>query len=175
MWERKEVSQKIKEKEELRKILDNLKTEGKKIVFTNGCFDLVHVGHIRYLKEAKKLGDVLVVAINSDESVKSIKGEERPIIPQEERAEIIASFECVDHVGLCVIPDHISLIICLKPDFLVKGGDWGKDTIVGRDFVEATGGRVVRVPLIKGASATQIIQRILSRYSTYPQKKGLKR
>src|SRR4030043_2279909 len=115
---------KIKAKEDLRKIVDDFKIKGKKIVFTNGCFDLLHVGHIRYLEEAKALGDILVVGINSDQSVRRIKGPYRPILPEEERAEILSGLGCVDYVTIFDEADHLELISFLRPHILVKGGDW---------------------------------------------------
>ncbi len=131
-----------------------------RVVFTNGCFDLLHPGHIRGFEHARALGDVLVVAINSDSSVKFLKGEGRPIIPQEERAEILAALAAVDYV---VVFDEITprdIIARVLPDVLVKGSDWGENEIVGREEVEAAGGRVVSVPLEPGYSTTAIIDKI---------------
>jgi rfaE bifunctional protein nucleotidyltransferase chain/domain len=136
------------------------KRNGERVVFTNGCFDLLHPGHIRGFEQARALGDVLVVAINSDSSVKFLKGADRPIIPQNERAEILAALAAVDYV---VVFDEISpreIIACVLPDVLVKGGDWGENEIVGREAVEAAGGRVVSIPLEPGYSTTAIIEKI---------------
>lgn len=141
-----------------------LKRDGKKIVFTNGCFDLIHVGHVRYLSVAKAQGDVLVVAINSDSSISGIKGPKRPIVPFLERAEVLAALTCVDFVTWFDEPDPKMTIEILIPDVLVKGADWAIEAIVGRDIVESHGGRVVRVPLAQGASTTRIIETILKKY-----------
>jgi D-beta-D-heptose 7-phosphate kinase/D-beta-D-heptose 1-phosphate adenosyltransferase len=154
---------KIKGRKELKILVERLKNDGKRIVFTNGCFDLIHVGHTRYLEEAKKLGDILIVAVNSDQSVRAIKGNKRPIIPEEERAEVLAALHCVDFVVIFDEPDPLNIISSLKPDVLVKGGDWGEDAIIGREVVESVGGKVVRIPEIKGASTSSIIDKIVSR------------
>ncbi len=137
---------------------------GKKIVFTNGCFDILHTGHIRYLAKAKSLGQVLVVAVNSDASVRTIKGEKRPINSVAERMEILAALESVDFVTLFNEPDPYNVISILKPDVLVKGGDWPLEKIIGGDIVVARGGQVVNVPYVEGASTTGIIERILKIY-----------
>ncbi|MEW6615758.1 MAG: D-glycero-beta-D-manno-heptose 1-phosphate adenylyltransferase [Thermodesulfobacteriota bacterium] len=157
------MKKKIKGKEDLKKVVERVKKEGKRIVFTNGCFDLIHVGHTRYLEEAKKLGDILIVAVNSDQSVRTIKGNKRPIIPEEERAEVLSALQCVDFVVIFHEPDPLNIISLLEPDVLVKGGDWGKDAIIGREVVESAGGKVVRIPEIKGASTSSIIDKIVSR------------
>ena len=136
------------------------KRNGERVVFTNGCFDLLHPGHIRGFEQARSLGDVLIVAINSDSSVKFLKGADRPIIPQDERAEILAALQAVDYV---VIFDEITpreIVARVLPDVLVKGGDWGENEIVGREEVEAAGGRVVSIPLEPGYSTTAIIDKI---------------
>lgn len=155
---------KVKTIEELVEIRNGFKQKDKKVVFTNGCFDLIHTGHTRYLNEARELGDCLVVAVNSDASVRQIKGEKRPVIPQNERAEIIAALESVDYVIIFTDPDPFNIIKLLKPDFLVKGGDWGSGTIIGSDIVEAAGGKVLRITYNKGSSTTNIIERIQNRY-----------
>ncbi|KAF0121502.1 MAG: cytidyltransferase-like protein [bacterium] len=157
------MEKKIKDKEELKTVTERLRKEGKRIVFTNGCFDLIHVGHIRYLEEAKKLGDILIVAVNSDQSVRAIKGNKRPIIPEEERAEVLSALQCVDFVVIFHEPDPLNIISLLKPDVLVKGGDWGEDAIIGREVVESIGGKVIRIPEIKGASSSSIIDKIVNR------------
>jgi rfaE bifunctional protein nucleotidyltransferase chain/domain len=144
----------------MKKILARLKVEGKKIVFTNGCFDILHVGHVRYLKKAKSLGDILIIGINTDRSVKTIKGEKRPIVPEKERAEVLSALEFVDYVVFFDDPDPLALIVALKPDVLVKGADWSKARIIGREAVENLGGRVVRIPMVPGASSTGLIEKI---------------
>jgi D-beta-D-heptose 7-phosphate kinase/D-beta-D-heptose 1-phosphate adenosyltransferase len=159
------VKEKIKKREELKKILTAHQKEGKKVVFTNGCYDLIHVGHVRYLEEAKSYGDILVIAVNSDSSVKKLKGEKRPLIPEQDRAEIISALGCVDYVVIFDELDPHEIITYLKPDVLVKGGDWTVDTIIGRDIVEASGGKVISLPYIEGTSAStsKIIERIVER------------
>lgn len=137
---------------------------GLKVVFTNGCFDIVHPGHIAYLKQAKSLGDRLYVAINSDASVKRLKGALRPILSESERADVIAGLESVDCVTIFDDDTPQRLISELLPDVLVKGGDWRLDQIVGRDEVEAAGGKVYSLPYLQGSSTTDIIDRILTRY-----------
>jgi rfaE bifunctional protein nucleotidyltransferase chain/domain len=159
------MGDKIFEREALKKKLQALKGGGKKIVFTNGCFDLLHIGHVRYLEAARAEGDVLVVGVNSDRSVRRIKQPGRPVVPDNERAEVLASLACVDFVTLFDEPDPLVTIRLLMPDVLVKGADWEEDAIVGRDVVEAMGGRVVRIPLTEGASTSKIIEKILANYS----------
>jgi len=151
----------LKKLKELRK---KWKKQGKKLVFTNGCFDLLHLGHIRYLKKAKSLGDFLVVGLNSDRSVKKIKGEKRPILPEKERAEILASLWFVDYVVLFDEETPERLIRELEPDVLVKGADWKLKEIVGADLVRSRGGVVRRIPLYKGRSTTSVIDEIIRRY-----------
>lgn len=158
------MGKKIFEREALRQKVQALKRAGKRIVFTNGCFDLLHIGHIRYLKAARAEGDLLVVGVNSDRSVREIKEPGRPVVPENERAEVLASLACVDFVTLFDEPDPLVTIRSLVPDVLVKGADWEEDAIVGRDVVEARGGRVVRIPLTEGASTTRIIEKILANY-----------
>lgn len=136
------------------------KKKNKKIVFTNGCFDLIHKGHIILLKKAKSEGDLLVVAINSDDSIRKLKGENRPIFPEDERAEILAAFKMVDFVTIFNEENPHKIISELKPDVLVKGGDWTVETVIGRDIVEASGGRVVIVPQVKGYSTSKIIEKV---------------
>ncbi len=136
------------------------KRNGRRVVFTNGCFDLLHPGHVRCLEQARELGDALVVGLNSDASVRKLKGEGRPLLPELERAEILAAMECVDAV---VIFDDLTpreVIARLLPDVLVKGGDWAGDQIVGREEVEAAGGRVVSAPVVPGYSTTDILKKI---------------
>jgi rfaE bifunctional protein nucleotidyltransferase chain/domain len=154
------MEHKITDREQLKKELDRLRGEGKKIVFTNGCFDILHVGHARYLKEAKKNGDVLVLALNSDASVRAIKGEQRPLIPEYERAYMVASLEVVDYVTVFSETTPLELITYLNPDVLVKGGDWAEEQVVGREAVRERGGKVVIIPEIQGASTTNIVEKI---------------
>jgi len=158
------MKQKIKERKELLRIIKELKAKRKRIVFTNGCFDLLHIGHVRYLEKAKGLGDVLVVGVNSDTSVRKLKGPQRPIRPEEERAEILSSLGCVDYVTLFSELDPLKLISSLHPDVLVKGGDWTKEQIVGGDVVERSGGEVVIIPFVGKASTSNLIENILKRY-----------
>lgn len=147
---------KILAREELiRKINWIRKESWRKIIFTNGCFDILHVGHIRCLEEAKALGGVLIVGINNDDSVKALKGDKRPLIPEDERAEIVASLESVDYVTVFHEHTPLELIERIKPDIIVKGGDYKEDEVVGRKFA-----KVVIIPEVKGVSTTQIIERI---------------
>jgi D-beta-D-heptose 7-phosphate kinase/D-beta-D-heptose 1-phosphate adenosyltransferase len=154
------VREKLKAKNDLRGILEGLKRKGKKIVFTNGCFDILHVGHVRCLEEAKTLGDTLIVAINSDRSVQTIKGPPKPFTPEAERAEVLSALACVDYVVIFDEPDPLELITFLKPNVLVKGGDWTPETTIGREVVEEAGGKVVIIPQVQGVSTTGIIDRI---------------
>ena len=135
------------------------KRNGQGVVFTNGCFDLLHPGHLRTLEQARALGDVLIVAINSDASVRALKGPGRPVIPQDERAEILAALAAVDYVTVFDEPTPRELIARVLPNVLVKGGDWGPDEIVGREEVKAAGGRVASVPIEPGYSTTEILER----------------
>jgi len=155
---------KIKTLQELQPLLEILRATGKKIVFTNGCFDIIHTGHTRYLAIARSFGDILVVAVNSDPSVRVIKGDKRPINSQQERAETLAALESVDFVTVFDEPDPFKVISALQPDVLVKGGDWPIEKIIGRDVVEARGGKVVNVPYVEGASTTGIIEKIIKVY-----------
>ena len=151
---------KIKKTLELLRALKTLRSKGKKIVFTNGCFDILHVGHIRYLIKAKRLGDILVVALNSDSSVRAMKGKDRPIIRQRDRARVLASLYFVDYVTIFDDPTPEKLIMLIRPDILAKGGDWRVKDIVGSDFVRSHGCRVVRIPFVKGYSTTSLIRKI---------------
>jgi rfaE bifunctional protein nucleotidyltransferase chain/domain len=159
------VNQKVKDLKALLPILRRSKKQGKRIVFTNGCFDLLHRGHVTYLDRAKSKGDLLVVGINSDRSVRTLKGPERPLVPQADRARVMAGLGSVDYVTIFDEPTPLSLIQTIQPDILVKGADWAKGNIVGGDFVENRGGKVVTIPLVKGISTTEIIQRIVKRYA----------
>lgn len=154
---------KIVTKEQLVEQLQPLRAGGSRIVFTNGCFDLMHIGHTRYLQTAKALGDLLVVGVNSDQSVRSLdKAPDRPIVPEAQRAEVVAALGCVDFVVVFSEPDPKALITAVQPDVLVKGGDWSLDRIIGRDVVEARGGLVRTIPLVPGFSTTALIHRIRS-------------
>jgi D-beta-D-heptose 7-phosphate kinase/D-beta-D-heptose 1-phosphate adenosyltransferase len=156
------VSGKLKSRDELKLIRAEAKRQGRSVVFTNGCFDLLHRGHVHMLREAKACGDILIVAINSDRSVKTIKGESRPVLPESDRAELIGAMEMVDYVVFFDEPDPYNLIAALKPDVLVKGGDWSAGKIIGADIVEQNGGRVAVVPYLTGYSTTEMIERIRS-------------
>jgi rfaE bifunctional protein nucleotidyltransferase chain/domain len=146
---------------QLAPILAQAREQKKRIVFTNGCFDLMHVGHTRYLREAKQLGDILVVGVNSDASVRRLnKAPDRPIVSDSQRAEVVAALGCVDYVVIFTEPDPLNLITTLQPDVLVKGGDWPVERIVGREIVEARGGIVKAIPLVPGMSTTSLIQQI---------------
>jgi D-glycero-beta-D-manno-heptose 1-phosphate adenylyltransferase len=137
-----------------------LRAVSKVIVFTNGVFDLLHPGHVRYLQRARALGDALIVGVNSDRSVRAIKGPSRPIVPEDERAEVLAALACVDAVVVFDADTPHELITALQPDVLVKGADWAADAIVGRDVVEARGGKVIRIPIEQGYGTSAIIERI---------------
>jgi D-beta-D-heptose 7-phosphate kinase/D-beta-D-heptose 1-phosphate adenosyltransferase len=152
---------KIIERDRLLTERERLRREGKRVVFTNGCFDLLHPGHVRYLKNARALGDALIVALNSDRSVRALKGERRPVLNEQERAEVIAALEAVDYVTVFDEQTPRELIASLLPDVLVKGGDWLVEQIVGREEVAAAGGTVLSLPYIEGSSTTDIIARIL--------------
>jgi len=144
--------------------LGKARESGKKIVFTNGCFDILHVGHVRYLAAAGREGDLLVVGLNSDASVRIIKGEKRPLVPQDQRAEVLASLIGVNYVVVFDAPDPATLIEAIVPDVLVKGADWAEEKIVGGDFVKSRGGKVVRVSLVPAASTSGIIAKIVENY-----------
>ena len=150
---------------DLKKVLALLRSTGKQVVFTNGCFDILHTGHTRYLARARALGDILVVAVNSDSSVRGIKGDKRPINSEADRMEALAALEAVDLVTLFSEPDPYRVIKELQPDVLVKGGDWPVDKIIGGDIVTARGGKVVNVPYIDGQSTTGLIEKILKIYT----------
>jgi rfaE bifunctional protein nucleotidyltransferase chain/domain len=155
---------KIIPRNELKTTVERLKREGKKVVFTNGCFDILHAGHTRYLREARKMGDALILALNSDSSVRSIKGPMRPIVPEAERAEVVAALDSVDYVTVFDELTPLELIEYLRPDVIVKGGDWAEKDIVGAETVRKWGGRVAIMPMIEGASTTNIIDKVLQVY-----------
>jgi D-glycero-beta-D-manno-heptose 1-phosphate adenylyltransferase len=151
---------KVVSREELLSRVAEAKAARRRIVFTNGCYDLLHPGHIRLLEKSRELGDILILALNSDRSVRENKGAGRPIIPEDERAEVAAALEAVDYVLLFDEPTPREIIAKILPDVLVKGGDWGPNEIVGREEVEAAGGRVVSIPLEPGYSTSSILERI---------------
>ncbi|MDX2040181.1 MAG: D-glycero-beta-D-manno-heptose 1-phosphate adenylyltransferase [Acidobacteriota bacterium] len=151
--------------DQLRTERERLRQAGKTVVFTNGCFDLLHPGHVRYLEQARALGDVLIVALNSDRSVRELKGDKRPILTEAERSEVMAALASVDFVTVFDEPTPREIISALLPDILVKGGDWGIDSIIGREEVEAAGGRVMSLAFVEGCSTTDVIERIAQRYA----------
>ena len=151
---------KLKRLDELMKIVEGQKREDKRIVFTNGCFDILHLGHIRYLREAKKLGDILIIGLNSDRSIRSLKGKNRPLVKEEDRAEILSALEMVDYIVIFSELTPKDLIDRILPDVLVKGGDWRKEEVVGRDTVEAQGGEVVIIPEVRSYSTSTLIKKI---------------
>jgi rfaE bifunctional protein nucleotidyltransferase chain/domain len=155
------MKEKIKTKRQIALLRKRWRRQNKKVVFTNGCFDLVHAGHIRYLEAARKKGDLLIVGLNSDASVRRIRGRGRPLVPEQDRAEVLAGLWAVDYVVIFGEDDPGSLIAELLPDVLVKGSDWKTGQIIGADVVKAHGGKVARVPLYKGRSTSALIRRIL--------------
>ena len=159
-----DTAKKILTLEDLVTRLGKVRKSGQKIVFTNGCFDIMHVGHVRYLADAGSEGDLLVVGLNSDASVRIIKGDKRPIVRQNHRAEVLASLGCVDFIVIFDEPDPLKLIQTLKPDVLVKGEDWTEDAIVGAESVKSLGGKIVRISFVEESSTTAIIEKILQRY-----------
>ncbi|MBF0452766.1 MAG: D-glycero-beta-D-manno-heptose 1-phosphate adenylyltransferase [Candidatus Magnetomorum sp.] len=144
-------------------IIQKLKQQRKTVVFTNGCFDILHAGHVQYLQEAKKQGDILVIGLNSDSSVSTIKGPKRPIVNEQHRAFVLAGLSCVDYITIFDESDPLNVIRQLMPHILVKGSDWAECDIVGADIVKARGGQVVRIHLVPDISTTEIIRRILQR------------
>lgn len=152
---------KLKCRAQLKTIVANLRKHGKKIVFTNGCFDILHIGHVKYLEKAKKYGDVLIVGLNSDSSVRKIKGKSRPLNKQKDRALVLAALGFIDYVVIFNEDTPYNLISILKPDVLVKGSDWHKDKIVGAGLVNKAGGKVIGAPFIKGFSTTKLIRKII--------------
>jgi len=157
-------AQKIKTLEEIIRLRARYRETGRKLVFTNGCFDILHIGHARYLNHARSLGDVLVVGVNSDRSVSQIKGQARPVVPELERAEVLAALACVDLIFIFDDPTPKRVIDAIIPDVLVKGADWDVTEIVGRDTVEKAGGVVLNIPLVEGSSTTEIILKVLERF-----------
>ncbi len=151
---------KIITREQAGRIVSQLKREGRKVAFTNGCFDLLHIGHLELLEHARKLGDILIVGLNSDDSVRRLKGPQRPINTQLDRARILAALEVVDYVVIFNEDTPLELIQTIKPDFLIKGGDYRPDAIVGSEFVESYGGKVIVFPLVRGKSTSDLINTI---------------
>jgi D-beta-D-heptose 7-phosphate kinase/D-beta-D-heptose 1-phosphate adenosyltransferase len=156
------AAEKVLDRNTLKEKVDSLRQAGNRVVFTNGCFDLIHIGHIRLLQKAKEKGDFLVVAVNSDGSVRQIKEPGRPLMPEGQRAEVVAALGCVDWVTIFAEPDPLALIRLLKPDVLVKGTDWSEEEIVGAPDVIEAGGQVLRIQLEPGISTSALIKRIRS-------------
>ena len=165
----KDSHAKIKSLDVLSPLIEAERNKGKRIVFTNGCFDLLHAGHVKYLQKARNLGDLLVLGLNSDASVRRLKGPKRPLIDQEERAHLLAALDCIDYVVVFDEDTPLNLITALKPYILAKGGDYSIDDVVGRDVVESYGGRVELVTFVDGKSTTNIIERVLELYSSGPE------
>ena len=157
-------TRKVLQRDALAIALQYRRQQGQRIVFTNGCFDLLHVGHIHDLQQARAMGDCLVIGLNDDASVRQLKGDRRPLLPQDERARLLAALACVDYVTIFSTPIPLQLIEFLRPDILVKGGDYTLDTVVGRQEVEAYGGQVQLIPYVDGASTTGIIDSVIKRY-----------
>jgi rfaE bifunctional protein nucleotidyltransferase chain/domain len=160
------ANQKIKSLDEIIVLRKELKASGKRLVFTNGCFDILHVGHVRFLNLARALGDRLVVALNSDRSVRQIKGKSRPVIPEMERAEVLSALGSVDYVFLFDDSTPQRIIDAIVPDILVKGSDWELSRVVGRETVENSGGSVLTVPVVEGSSTTDIIRKVIERFGS---------
>ena len=156
---------KIKNQTAIKKTVDRVKEEGKKVVFTNGCFDILHQGHIRYLSEAKKCGDFLIIGLNSDRSIRNIKGKNRPLVPEGARAELLAALCFVDGIVIFDEEDPLAIIKYLQPQVLVKGADWTEEDIIGAELIKEIGGEVKRIPLVPGISTSDIIRRIVNLYS----------
>lgn len=152
---------KIKSLKQLSRIALLLKSKGKKIVFTNGCFDILHFGHVYYLEQAKKQGDILIVGLNSDKSIQRIKGKNRPIVCQQDRAKVLAGLESIDYIVIFNEDTPLKTISAIKPDVLIKGSDWQKNNIAGSEVVRQYGGKVTTIKLVKGRSTTNIIEKIV--------------
>jgi len=155
---------KLKPLEIIKNEIKALQQQGKKIVFTNGCFDILHAGHVDIFQQARNLGGALVVAVNSDISIKKIKGEKRPVVPQAQRMQVLAALEAIDYVVIFDEENPFKIIKEIQPDILVKGGDWPVETIVGRELVEKKGGKVLSIPLMEGISTTNIIEEVKKRF-----------
>lgn len=158
------TAQKIKKLNEIISLRRECRNRGERVVFTNGCFDILHVGHVRYLNQARALGDALIVGINSDSSVRRLKGETRPIVSELERAEVVAALASVDYVLIFDEDTPGRVIDEIVPDVLVKGADWGVSEIVGRNTVEGAGGAVLNIPLVEGSSTSEVIRRVIERF-----------
>ena len=154
------MNKKLKSLTSLAKIRQSLRRRRKKVVFTNGCFDILHVGHVSYLRKAKACGDVLIVGLNRDSSVRRIKGRKRPIVAEGDRADVISELECVDYIVFFAEDTPRKVIEVLRPDVLIKGSDWSMNKIVGKDVLDKYGGTVKRIRLVKGKSTTSIIKKI---------------
>ncbi|MBN2568030.1 MAG: D-glycero-beta-D-manno-heptose 1-phosphate adenylyltransferase [Deltaproteobacteria bacterium] len=161
------TKERIVSKERLKEELDRLKRKGSRIVFTNGCFDILHAGHVQYLNEARRFGDLLVVGLNSDRSVRLIKGDARPVVAQNDRAYILVSLKAVDYVTIFDEDTPLDLIEYLEPHVIVKGGDWKEDMVVGGESVVKRGGIVKIIPLMEGRSTTNLIEKLLTAYKNY--------
>lgn len=155
-----QAKRKITSRAALARIVRQAKARGQTVVFTNGCFDLLHAGHVKLLERAKRSGDLLIVALNSDRSIRALKGSSRPIVGQRDRALLLAALESVDYVTIFQESTPERLIARLRPQVLVKGADWGRGRIIGRELVEANGGRVLRVPLLAGRSTSRLMERL---------------
>ena len=164
MYQPRGLKTKLKSLEILKNEIKALQQQGKKIVFTNGCFDILHAGHVDIFQQARNLGDALVVAVNSDISIKKIKGEKRPVVPQAQRMQVLAALEAIDYVVIFEEEDPLKIIKEIQPDILVKGGDWPVETIVGREIVEKKGGKILSIPLMEGISTTNIIEEVKKRF-----------
>ncbi len=158
---------KIKSQQDIKSFVEKVKGQGERVVFTNGCFDILHNGHIHYLSEARSFGHCLIVGLNSDRSVRHIKGKGRPLLPQRARAELLAALCFVDGVVIFDEENPLALIEYLMPNVLVKGADWSEDEIVGANIVKKAGGKVQRIPLVPGVSTTEIISRVASLLAAY--------
>lgn len=158
------LKDKIKDLTNLKNIRNGLKRKGRLVVFTNGCFDLLHYGHVKYLEAAKQKGDILIVAVNSDNSVRRIKGKNRPITSEVDRLAVIAALESVDYVVKFGEDTPLNVIKTLKPDILVKGADWDRNKIVGANFIKDAGGSIARIKLLKGRSTTKLIKSIANNF-----------
>jgi len=158
------MDKKIVSLDEMCRLSNEYRSVGKTVVFTNGCFDILHAGHVSYLARAKTCGDILVLGLNSDASIRKIKGESRPVIPQDQRAVVMAALKMVDHVVIFDAPDPGDMIRIIVPTVLVKGADWPEDKIIGADFVKSAGGRVERIAFEEDVSTTKIIERIGKRF-----------
>ena len=164
MYQPRGLKAKLKALEIIKNEIQALQQQGKKIVFTNGCFDILHAGHVDIFQQARNLGDVLVVAVNSDISIKKIKGEKRPVVPEIQRMQVLAALEAIDYVVIFDEENPLKTIKEIQPDILVKGGDWPVETIVGREIVEKKGGKVISIPLMEGISTTNIIEEVKKRF-----------